>query len=138
MTSTMMRPQPIASEPGGPTRRSRPKRQNLAGWLFVGPVIGGTLLAQKMPLSELFAWASTPMIVGAVAATAVATLCYRRFRGFRLNDRAAEPESEAATGTVTPGSTAPGNNGGSNAQKPDTKGFATRFPTMNTRVRRNG
>ena len=50
MTSTMMRPQPIASEPGGPTRRSRPKRQNLAGWLFIGPVIGGVLFFQIAPV----------------------------------------------------------------------------------------
>jgi AAHS family 4-hydroxybenzoate transporter-like MFS transporter len=85
-------------------------RSNGVGWALgigrlgaiVGPVIGGMLLAQKMPLSELFAWASTPMIVGAVAATAVAALCYRRFRGFRLNDRAAEPESVPATGDVQP------------------------------------
>ncbi|MEJ1962430.1 MAG: MFS transporter [Gammaproteobacteria bacterium] len=85
-------------------------RSNGVGWALgigrlgaiVGPVVGGVLLAQKMPFSELFAWASTPMIVGAVAAVGVAALCYRRFRGFRLNDRAAEPEPAVATGAVQP------------------------------------
>jgi AAHS family 4-hydroxybenzoate transporter-like MFS transporter len=62
---------------------------------ILGPVIGGTLLAQKLPLSELFAWASAPMAAGAVAAIGVAALCYVRFRGLRLDERPAEPESGA-------------------------------------------
>jgi AAHS family 4-hydroxybenzoate transporter-like MFS transporter len=62
---------------------------------IVGPVIGGVLLAQKMPLNQLFAWASTPMAVGAVAAIGVAALCYVRFKGFKLDERPAEPEGPA-------------------------------------------
>ena len=64
-----------------------------------GPVIGGTLIAQKMPLNELFAWASTPMAVGALAAIGVTVLCYSRFKGLKLDERPAEPES-GSTGSA--------------------------------------
>ena len=64
-----------------------------------GPVIGGTLIAQKMPLNELFAWASTPMAAGALAAIGVTVLCYSRFRGLKLDERPAEPES-GSTGSA--------------------------------------
>ncbi|MFC7620548.1 carbohydrate ABC transporter permease [Microlunatus sp. GCM10028923] len=50
MTSTVMRPETIASEPRAPRRRARPRRQNLAGWLFVGPVIGGVIIFQVAPV----------------------------------------------------------------------------------------
>jgi multiple sugar transport system permease protein len=33
-----------------PPRKGRPKRQNLAGWLFVGPVIAGVLVFQIAPV----------------------------------------------------------------------------------------
>ena len=59
---------------------------------ILGPVIGGTLIAQKMPLSELFAWAATPMALGAIAALGVTSLCYSRFKGLKLDERPAEPE----------------------------------------------
>ena len=65
-----------------------------------GPVIGGTLIAQKMPLNELFAWASTPMAVGALAAIGVTVLCYSRFKGLKLDERPAEPESGSTTGAA--------------------------------------
>ena len=63
---------------------------------IVGPVIGGTLLEQKMPLDELFAWASSPMAVGAIAAIGVTALCYQRFKGLKLDERPAEPEGESS------------------------------------------
>jgi multiple sugar transport system permease protein len=51
MTSTVMRPKPLASDRTMGSRRThRPKRQNLAGWLFVGPVIGGVLFFQIAPV----------------------------------------------------------------------------------------
>jgi hypothetical protein len=50
----------------------------------------------------MFAWASTPMVAGAVAAIGVAALCYRRFRGFRLDDRPAEPEAAAPASAIQP------------------------------------
>ena len=59
---------------------------------IIGPLVGAELIARKTPVSELFGWASLPMIVGAVAAVAVTLLCYRRFRSLRLDERAAAPE----------------------------------------------
>lgn len=59
---------------------------------IIGPLVGAELIARKTPVSELFAWASLPMAIGAVAAVAVTGLCYRRFRSLRLDERAAAPE----------------------------------------------
>lgn len=59
---------------------------------IVGPVIGGYLIEQKTPLSELFGWASAPMAFGALAAIGVTVFCYQRFRGLKLDERPAEPE----------------------------------------------
>ncbi len=50
-----------------------------------------------MPLSELFAWASAPMAVGALAAIGVTVLCYQRFEGLKLDERPAEPEGGSAS-----------------------------------------
>ena len=72
---------------------------------IVGPVIGGELLARKMPLNELFAWASTPMAIGAFAAIGVTVLCYSRFRGLKLDERPAEPESGTTADTAQPRTT---------------------------------
>src|SRR5690606_21638824 len=54
MTSTVLRPEPVASERAATLRRQRPKRQNLAGWLFVGPVIVGVLFFQIAPVIASF------------------------------------------------------------------------------------
>jgi AAHS family 4-hydroxybenzoate transporter-like MFS transporter len=64
---------------------------------IVGPVIGGYLLEQKVPLSELFAYASSPMALGAVAAIGVTVLCYSRFKGLKLDERPAEAEGGAGS-----------------------------------------
>jgi len=63
---------------------------------IIGPLVGAELIARKTPIGELFGWASLPMIVGAVAAVAVTVLCYRRFRGLRLDERAAAGEGEVS------------------------------------------
>jgi AAHS family 4-hydroxybenzoate transporter-like MFS transporter len=81
-------------------------RSNGVGWALgigrigaiVGPLIGATLIAQKMPLNELFAWASTPMALGAIAAVGVTALCYSRFKSLKLDERPAEPENGSGTG----------------------------------------
>ena len=62
---------------------------------IVSPIIGGMLIARNMPLNELFAWAASPMAVGAVAAVGVTLLCYARFRSLTLDDKPAEPEMPA-------------------------------------------
>ena len=85
-------------------------RSNGVGWALgigrlgaiFGPVIGGMLLAQKMPLNELFAWASTPMALGAFAGVGVAALCYQRFRSFTLDEKAAEPLPASTAGAIQP------------------------------------
>ena len=59
---------------------------------IVSPIIGGVLIAQNMPLSELFMWAASPMVVGAVAALGVTLLCYARFRSLTLDDKASADE----------------------------------------------
>jgi MFS transporter, AAHS family, 4-hydroxybenzoate transporter len=59
---------------------------------IVGPVIGGYLIEQKTPLSELFGWASAPMAFGALAAVGVTVFCYQRFKSLKLDERPAEPE----------------------------------------------
>ena len=79
-------------------------RSQGAGWALaigrigsiVGPIIGGMLVAMKMPYHELFLWASLPMTIGLLAAIAVAWLCYKRFRAFTLDDKPAEPEAGGA------------------------------------------
>jgi AAHS family 4-hydroxybenzoate transporter-like MFS transporter len=78
-------------------------RSQGAGWALsigrigsiVGPIVGGMLVAMKMPYHEMFLWASLPMAVGLVAAILVAWLCYKRFRAFTLDDKPAEPETDA-------------------------------------------
>jgi AAHS family 4-hydroxybenzoate transporter-like MFS transporter len=80
-------------------------RSQGAGWALavgrvgsiVGPIIGGMLVAMKMPFSELFLWASLPMTIGLVAAIGVAWLCYKRFRAFTLDDKPAEPDAAAVS-----------------------------------------
>jgi MFS transporter, AAHS family, 4-hydroxybenzoate transporter len=80
-------------------------RSQGAGWALaigrigsiVGPIIGGMLVAMKMPFNELFLWASLPMTLGLIAAILVAWLCYKRFRAFTLDDKPAEPEGGAVS-----------------------------------------
>jgi AAHS family 4-hydroxybenzoate transporter-like MFS transporter len=79
-------------------------RSQGAGWALsigrigsiAGPIIGGMLVAMKMPYGEMFLWASLPMAIGLVAAILVAWLCYKRFRAFTLDDKPAEPEADGA------------------------------------------
>ncbi|HEU4625589.1 MAG TPA: MFS transporter [Steroidobacteraceae bacterium] len=75
-------------------------RSQGAGWALaigrvgsiIGPIVGGVLVAMKMPFSTLFLWASLPMALGLVAAILLAWLCFRRFRAFTLDDKPAEPD----------------------------------------------
>lgn len=62
---------------------------------IVGPYVGGVLIGMNIPMNELFLWASLPMALGLVAAMLVARLCYKRFRGFTLDDRPAESDAGA-------------------------------------------
>jgi AAHS family 4-hydroxybenzoate transporter-like MFS transporter len=72
-------------------------RSQGVGWAFAvgrigsiaGILIGGALLARKWPLPQLFMAPAVPMLVGAAAAALLALACYRRFNGFKLDDKPA-------------------------------------------------
>ncbi len=76
-------------------------RSQGAGWALsigrigsiIGPLVGGVLVAMRMPYQQMFLWASLPMVVGLITALLVALLCYRRFRALTLDDKPAEPEA---------------------------------------------
>jgi multiple sugar transport system permease protein len=51
MTATALRPARPQTKTAGTTPRRRRRRQNLAGWLFVGPVIFGVLFFQLAPVA---------------------------------------------------------------------------------------
>jgi len=67
-------------------------RSNGSGWAFgvgrvgsvLGPIVGGVLIGMKMPLQELFLWATVPFIVGAVACGALTRLYVARFGTYAL------------------------------------------------------
>lgn len=63
---------------------------------ITGPLIGGWLIAQHMPMQELFIAPAIPLAVGAVAALTATFLCYRRFRGLHLDETAASAGPPAA------------------------------------------
>lgn len=53
---------------------------------IAGPLVGGALIAMRLPLDKLFLLAAVPLAVGVTAAVVVAALCHRRFGGFTLDD----------------------------------------------------
>ena len=69
-------------------------RSRASGWALavgrfgsvIGPLIGGMLIGMKLPLRQLFALASVPMLVGLGAALSLAWLCYKRGGSLRLDD----------------------------------------------------
>ncbi|HZF16011.1 MAG TPA: MFS transporter [Steroidobacteraceae bacterium] len=69
-------------------------RSKGVGWAFAvgrvgsiaGILIGGALIARHLPLPQLFLAPAAPMAVGAFAAFGLVYFCYRRFRGFKLDD----------------------------------------------------
>lgn len=73
-------------------------RAKAAGWAFsmgrfgsiLGPLVGGMLLARNRPLPELFLAAAAPLAAGAVAALILSRICFKRFKGLQIADRAAD------------------------------------------------
>lgn len=51
-----------------------------------GPLVGTAVLALDLPAQRIFAASAIPMVIGAVAAIALALLCRRRFGGFQLRE----------------------------------------------------
>jgi MFS transporter, AAHS family, 4-hydroxybenzoate transporter len=70
-------------------------RAKALGWAFsagrlgsvLGPLLGGILIAQQWSLTGLFGFAAAPLVAGAIAATVLARLCYRRFGAMTIDDR---------------------------------------------------
>jgi len=61
------------------------------------PVAGGALLALKVPMQQLILAPAAVLGIGAVASAALALLCVRRFKGFRLD------EHPGSANPMTPG-----------------------------------
>jgi MFS transporter, AAHS family, 4-hydroxybenzoate transporter len=78
-------------------------RSKGVGWAFavgrigsiVGLLVGGILIGMHLPTQRLFLAPAIPMVVGAIAAAGLAAVCYRRFRGFKLDDTPADRGKEA-------------------------------------------
>ncbi len=65
--------------------------------------LGGYLLSLHLPLQELFLAPASALLVGAIAASLLAILCYKRFGGFRLDEQSAEETKlETAQGAAIP------------------------------------
>lgn len=72
-------------------------RSKGAGWASgvgriastVGPIAGGWLIARHIPLPQLFLAPLVPLVAGSVGACLLLYFCFRRFRGFRLEEKAA-------------------------------------------------
>lgn len=68
-------------------------RSNGSGWAFgvgrvgsvLGPIVGGILIGMKVPLQDLFLWATLPFLVGTAACTALTRLYFSRFGGLSLS-----------------------------------------------------
>ena len=57
---------------------------------ILGPLLGGLLIARNWPLAWLFAAAAVPLAAGAVAALTLTRICFVRFRGLQIDDKAAD------------------------------------------------
>ena len=73
-------------------------RAKAVGWAFsigrfgsiLGPLVGGMLLARNWQLPDLFLAAAAPLAIGAVAALILSRICFIRFKGLQIEDRAAD------------------------------------------------
>ncbi|MDB5604683.1 MAG: hypothetical protein JWP25_1583 [Bradyrhizobium sp.] len=67
------------------------------GWAYgigrfcsmLAPVVGGWLIAMKLPISQLFLAPAVPLVVGAVLCFALMRLCVKRFNGYSLTNTVA-------------------------------------------------
>lgn len=57
---------------------------------ILGPLLGGILIGRNWPLDRLFLAAATPLAAGAVAALLLTRICFVRFRGLQIDDKAAD------------------------------------------------
>ncbi|MDX1404341.1 MAG: MFS transporter [Woeseiaceae bacterium] len=57
---------------------------------ILGPLLGGLLIAKNWPLAWLFAAAAVPLVSGAIAALILTRICFVRFNGLQIDDKAAD------------------------------------------------
>ena len=53
---------------------------------IIGPTVGAALLGMNLTMKTLFLVASTPILIGLIAAIILSRLCYKRFNSFQLDD----------------------------------------------------
>lgn len=53
---------------------------------IIGPMAGAALLGMNLTMERLFLVASTPILIGFLAAVVLSWLCYKRFNSFQLDD----------------------------------------------------
>jgi AAHS family 4-hydroxybenzoate transporter-like MFS transporter len=53
---------------------------------IIGPTVGAALLGMSLSMQTLFLVASTPILIGLIAAIVLSRLCYKRFNSFQLDD----------------------------------------------------
>jgi AAHS family 4-hydroxybenzoate transporter-like MFS transporter len=83
-------------------------RSNGAGWALgvgrvgsiAGPLVGGVLIAMKLPVQQLYLWAAVPFIVGAVASFLLERLYVAKFQGRGLGRRDAVDDASARMSRV--------------------------------------
>ncbi|MDT8397957.1 MAG: MFS transporter [Pseudomonadales bacterium] len=63
---------------------------------IIGPLAGGILIGMGLPMQTLFVAAAIPMVIGVIAASLLARICYKRFDGFQLDDIPALPKTVQA------------------------------------------
>lgn len=74
-------------------------RSKAVGWAFsigrfgsiLGPLVGGVLIARDSSLARMFLVAAAPLVLGALAATQLTRLCFRRYGGLKLDDQPDDP-----------------------------------------------
>lgn len=82
-----------------------------AGWAFsvsrigavAGPILGGYLVAQKLTPQQLFFFPVIPLVIGIVLALILSVLCYRRFGGLQLDEKAADGAKPVAAPALAEG-----------------------------------
>jgi AAHS family 4-hydroxybenzoate transporter-like MFS transporter len=53
---------------------------------IIGPTVGAALLGMNLSMQTLFLVASTPILIGLIAAIILSRLCFKRFNSFQLDD----------------------------------------------------
>jgi MFS transporter, AAHS family, 4-hydroxybenzoate transporter len=77
-------------------------RSRAVGWALgvgrfgsiLGPLIGGMLIARRVPPQQFFMLAALPMVVGLIASVGIARLTHRRLGGWHLEEMTPRPATQ--------------------------------------------